>query len=450
MIPIIIGVFTIIIAIQQQNVTQANRDKDAAQAAKLRSEDLERARLQREEDKESARLQREEDKKNAHLQREEEKEMARLQREEDLENARLQRADDQETARLQRELDLNMAKDKRIQEYELAEKQHSLYENRRIHEFGITQQNYMNDLTLKVSRQNDDILVNYQRDLSALLSDFRGIDYNILLILQMKTRVTLQALNPVHRMVILQTLFQANLLRTELKKEISLLYKANLSGVDFRQFSGYYADDYAVALRLSDIEQADVRYASFRSVYFNNSLPLFTLSNFDYTDWSFSVLVYIRFTGEMTMNDVIFSESKLMAVDFLDISMNRVSFQRNKYCLECNFLDTSLLGVRLDNSNFVRSGFFHLSMADSNLSNGSFIGSVFEEVTLDRVDLSAAKFHRCIFQHVSMVNCSMFETVLNETKFLNVNLTGCTGFIEDQMYSMIEIKEVILPNGTLI
>jgi len=50
-IPLMIGVITLSIAIHQQNVAQSNRDIDAAQAAKLRSQDLEQGRLQHEEDK---------------------------------------------------------------------------------------------------------------------------------------------------------------------------------------------------------------------------------------------------------------------------------------------------------------------------------------------------------------------------------------------------------------
>jgi hypothetical protein len=47
-IPLMIGVITLSIAIHQQNVAQSNRDIDAAQATKLRSQDLEQGRLQRE------------------------------------------------------------------------------------------------------------------------------------------------------------------------------------------------------------------------------------------------------------------------------------------------------------------------------------------------------------------------------------------------------------------
>jgi hypothetical protein len=60
-IPLMIGVIILSIAIHQQNVAQSNRDIDAVQAAKLRSQDLEQGRLKREEDKKIARLQRAED-----------------------------------------------------------------------------------------------------------------------------------------------------------------------------------------------------------------------------------------------------------------------------------------------------------------------------------------------------------------------------------------------------
>jgi hypothetical protein len=44
----------------------------------------------------------------------------------------------------------------------------------------------------------------------------------------------------------------------------------------------------------------------------------------------------------------------------------------------------------------------------------------------------------------------MYEIRLNETKFLNLSLTGFTSFRYEQIYSIITINEVTLPNGTFL
>jgi len=347
-IPLIIGVFTIFISIHQQNVAQANRDKDTLQATELRKNDTEQARIQREEDKETARLQREEDRNLSRLQREEEQNTSRLQRKEDQENARLQRDADNETARLQRDLDLKIATDKRIQEYELAEKQRSLYQSQRSHEMEIGQQNYMSNLMLEDDRRKENILVNYQRQLTKLLLQYDSIlnssRSTFLFVLQMRTRSALRLLNPARRTIVVHTLFRAGLLDEAWPERKSPLYRVNISGVHFGLPPDHSFSKYLFVYDHLDIERADVRYASFHSVFFANQ-PSFAFSNLDYTDWSFAEFSHIKFTDKITMNNAIFANSFLEDITFEKISMNRVSFQHNSKCNYCKFKDTPLLGA---------------------------------------------------------------------------------------------------------
>ncbi|CAF1572257.1 unnamed protein product [Adineta ricciae] len=51
----------------------------------------------------------------------------------------------------------------------------------------------------------------------------------------MRTRNTLQSLGISRRTILLKNLIQANLLRKELKGELSMLYQANVSGIQFDQ-----------------------------------------------------------------------------------------------------------------------------------------------------------------------------------------------------------------------
>jgi uncharacterized protein YjbI with pentapeptide repeats len=90
------------------------------------------------------------------------------------------------------------------------------------------------------------------------------------------------------------------------------------------------------------------------------------------------------------MNEAIFFQSTLEEVRFEEIKINRISFENNKECHKCYFNETSMLGARLDNSNFQDASFTTLSMADASMYNSSFIGSTFVNVILDRVNFSNA------------------------------------------------------------
>ena len=452
-IPLIIGVFTIIISIHQQNVAQANRDKDTAQAAELRKNDLDIARLQREEDKAVAAAQREEDKRAAQRQREEDNELAQRQREEDREAAEQQRDDDREIARRQREVDSDAAKDKRTQEAELAAKQRDLYRHQRDHDFKVARQNRMDDLTLKDNLQHGEHLIAYQRELSTLLTDSRmdSIKANstFLFVLQKKTVTYLSLLDPTRRTILIQSLFRTQLMGSVWKKGMSLLDHANVSGVQFGQPPDGSSYDFLVKYDFPDIKQADVRSASFRALHFLNQ-PSFASSNLDFTDWSFSELDNFDFESQMTMNYAVFANSRLTRVGFTKIPMDGVSFQFNKNCSRCFFLESSLLSARLDHATFFQSTFASLSMARGNMSHGCFLGSLFEGVILDAVDLSASDLRQCTFQNVSMVHCFLFDVQLEGVAFINVNLSGCTGLDVHQISLTRLMKQVILPNGTLL
>ncbi|CAF0797017.1 unnamed protein product [Adineta steineri] len=446
-ITIIIGVFTIIISIHQQNVNQSIYNKHTAQVAQLYENNREQIRRRRQEDIETVRLQREEDKNFSCLQREEDQKIFNRQREEDRQDACVQRLEDKESAGIQREIDLKLATDKRLQEYKLAEIQRSLYQNKRSNLLEIDQENYLSERIVKKNRKSDDILMNYQRELSGLLSNLQTkldeLDPTFLLVLQMQTKTTLQLLDATRRTILVKNLIQANILRDKWNGKMSILYGANVSGVQFDQLFNHRT------ISFPDIEHADVRYASFRSVFVRGSSS-FAYSDFDYTDWSFAELINFDFDRKMTMNNAIFRNSQMIDVAFHDVLMNQVSFQYNKNCSNCIFVDASLVAARFDHSIFPKATFGLTTVADGNMSSGTFVESDFERVILDRVDLNGADCRRCTFLNVSMVNCSMYDIKLEGANFSHVNLTGCIGLKIEQIYSLLKINDVILPNGTII
>ncbi|CAF3876583.1 unnamed protein product, partial [Adineta steineri] len=336
-------------------------------AAELRRNDTERAQKQREEDKEIARLQREEDKK----------------REEDREIARQQRADDKENARLQREVDLKIARDKRIQEYELTEKEHSLYQSQRAHEIVFAQENYIREFMLEEIHYSGNILLTYQRELSALLGEFQikpdDLDRTLLFTVQMRTRTTLQLLDTTRRTILVRTLFQANLLNDKWKKHMAILYNANVSGVQFDQVID------RPSYKFPDIERADLRYTSFRSMSFGARLDH---SIFIQSDFAFVSMA----DGNMSNGsfiDSVFETTNFDRVDFSGADFRRCTF-RNISMVNCSMFGVKLQETKLFYVNlFGCMGFqieqiYSLSAANKvTLPNGTLLHS--QEETDDHI-----------------------------------------------------------------
>ena len=453
-IPLMIAVISLWLAVQQQKITQVNRDKDAAQVAEVRKQDIALSRLQREEDRKMLRLQREEDKNATHLQREEDKELARRQREEDRDTARRQREDDREISRLQRELDFNITHEKRLLDYELAEKERNQSETQRTHELTMAYQNRVNDLLLEDDIQMENVLSEYQDDLAVLLLDYATLlenaDSEGWLILQMKTGAALRQLDPARRTILLHTVRDAGILDVPVKSKQSIVYQTNLSGVDVGHSLDTYITNYCTTYEHLQVEAADLRYASFHGLCLQQPMS-FIHSNLDYTDWSFATLGNIHFNDRMTMNGAKFARSTLKGTKFSEnVIMDRVSFQHNVECDHCQFFKTSLAAARLDYSRFLGSKFTSISMNDGNMSNGLFILSNFKSVELNRVDLSGADLTACTFIFVSMINCSMFGAKFDRAKFSRVDLSGCKGLSDRQIFVLSDIYNTTLPNGTFM
>ncbi|UJR24187.1 hypothetical protein I4U23_027153 [Adineta vaga] len=421
-IPIMIGIFTLVIAIQQQNAAQSNRDEDAAQAAELRQHDLELARHQREEDRKTARLQRQEDKENT---------------------------------RLQRDLDLTMINDQRIQDYELADRKRNQSENERIYEFRAAQENHRDDLFIEEYHQQENVLFKYQDDLATLLIDFHSTSLNdsfdkFLLALQMKTGAALRRLDSKHRTILIDSLFDAGIFDLNMSHEQSIFFGTNFSGVEFGHPMDSHLSTAHLEYKYIRIEAADMTHATFNKATFKHS-PIFNYSNLDYTYWSNVIISNIRFEGHMTMYKSIFTNSIIYGTVFgKNTKLDEISFESSVQCIHCKFIRSSLLRARLAHSNFIEAKFSSLSMADSDMRNGSFLASEFEGASLDRVNLSGANLEQCKFITVSMINCSMFGTRLNKANFTNVNLTGCHGLTDQQLLSNVVFYQTILPNGTFI
>ncbi|CAF1531745.1 unnamed protein product, partial [Rotaria sordida] len=124
LLPLMLGVFTVIITLEQQRISQEQRSQDLAEL----------------------RLQREEDMNNSMLQRALDKQIAKEQREQD---------------ELRRVQDLNISESKRAHDDELAEKQRDLLEK-------------LHELAIETQRHQDTLLVAYMNEVGTLLEKNNG------------------------------------------------------------------------------------------------------------------------------------------------------------------------------------------------------------------------------------------------------------------------------------
>lgn len=406
-IPLVIGICTFVISLQQEKSIENYLNENRLTRVRRHEEDLERTRLQseenrrirraqRDEDRELIRLQRNEDRKLILTQIEEDQQLERIQREQDQEIARQQRADDRKAAILKIELEQLLANDSRIQIDELAENQRNLYRNQRFHKLQMTQE---------TNHRYDEILKNYQHEIFEIIQQ-RSQNEEVLL--ASETRMVLEMLDVQRRNIVFRIVQQIYDFHPKLKQREMLLFQSNLSGVDFNQLSSNQT--------LPKLEQVDARYASFRSMSLSN-LPSFDLSNFDYTDWSFTKLTNSCFRDRMTLNHALFTQSNLVHIDFIEISINNISFENNQICLHCGFVETPMSNVRFENSTFSQSTFLNLIISDGNFRSSSFINSTFEQITFIRVDFSFAVFQKCIFTLVVLINCTVSNVFVNETNF---------------------------------
>ncbi|CAF1294465.1 unnamed protein product [Rotaria sordida] len=183
LLPLMLGVFTIVITLHQTNLAQRQRLED--------------------------------------------QQLAKIQREQDLNNAKIQREQDLKTSAQQRLEDREQAKKQRALDKEIADQQLNSSEEQRRHEMNIA-----------LAQYRDNLLIDYIREIGELLKTNNGSltnDFVTKTLARAKTLAVIRQLDPSRNIELIRFLYEAGQLSTG--KNPLDLSTARLNNIDFSSFS---------------------------------------------------------------------------------------------------------------------------------------------------------------------------------------------------------------------
>ena len=258
-LPLVLGVFTAVITLHQQNVATQQRFEDRQLANEQREQDLNISRTQRLED----RL------------------LAREQREQDLNISREQREQDKQTAKLQCDQDKTLADEK-----------------------------LAHDKLLVEEKMRDDLFAKYMNDITQLLKENNGsltTDPITAFIVRVKTLTVIRQLDPIRNTHLIRFLYDANQL-TNGANPIDLS-NAELDGINMSMASVFlhkihYLSLAGAYLRNSSLNKLDLSKSNFSNsrpdgADFQSSVLLdadFSDANIPHADFSRATIIRSRFS----------------------------------------------------------------------------------------------------------------------------------------------------------
>ena len=459
LLPLTLGIFTVVLTFHQQNV-----------ATKQRAEDRQLAREQREQDLN----------------------ISREQRQQDLNMFALQREQDLNISREQRKLDKELAEQMRKQEEFLAEKQRNLSEKQQVHERNIAQQ-----------QVEDSLLVAYMNDIAYLLHENNGtLTGNLLVsvIARAKTLAAIRRLDASRNSHLIRFLYEAKQL-TNGNNPLDLS-GAELNGIHFDSVSIFHG-----TLRDLSLVGAFLRNSSFRRTDLSNSNfsgsdltdAHFSDSKLDDADLSNATLVRANFNqtfltrsrfdfsstrratfGQATIYNTTFIHTELNGNNFYNSDVRNAQF--NDAILEGTnfdksfFQDSSFKRARISKVSFVASEFKRVDFTSTQLktvnftkSRFTFTGSSFSaaqlmsttfvQVYAKNLNLTGAKMESIDFSEADLSLSTLSHTVLNNAKFIGANVTMANfsfasmikaNISDKQLLSAISLRGATLPNGTKV
>ena len=299
LVPLMIGVMSIVFTVIQLQIAQQNREKD-----------IQIANLTRKQDYEIAELRRQQDQNISNQLREKDLQIANLTRQQDYLIAEQRRQHDQNISDQQQEKDIQLAKEQRQQEREFDDK-----------------------------GQKDQVLSNYLKEMSDMLlqTNITECSETKSIIFRAKTLAAIRQLDPKRNAFLIQFLYESQLIiRRGEKPSVIDLHGANLSYIDLSVSTT--RDDYKRSnmsyLYLSGV---DLNNASFRARYLRNSI--------------FSDSTLIRTS---------FQDSDLRDADFFKSSLQFSSFT-NTRTSNADFSKANLLGASISADQLL--GVFSVSRA---------------------------------------------------------------------------------------
>ncbi|CAF4220130.1 unnamed protein product [Rotaria socialis] len=444
LLPLALGVFTVVITFEQQKTTRHQRDEDRLAFQLQREEDRNSSRLQREEDRDASRLQREEDRTASQLQRDQDKYLNEERYKNELIDTYIkemgQLLANNSGSFTSNSITATLARVKTLNIFRQLDPQRNIRIIRFLHEAG--QLNYL---------ANSSSL-----DLSS--AELRNINFSYSTINKKKLE-TLSLAGAI--------LSNATFVRVQM--EHLNFSEAQLDDSDF-----FWTRTDNVDYSFSQLDNANFSFSNLSNINFSNSK--LKNANFSFSDLlntslsssemkntnvSFAKLDTVKFFST-ELGNIDFSSTRLDHIEFWGASLKHINFSSNL------FTDIKFSSASLSNVNFSYSWLFNAKFDNTTLHNTNFSSTI-----LVSASFSEAKVSDTDFQQVSCVEANFFLATLSNSNFTGANAKRAsfqgsdlpsvsffgtnlymsdfrsTKVTESQLQSALSIQDAILPNQTL-
>jgi uncharacterized protein YjbI with pentapeptide repeats len=454
-LPLMLGVFTVVITFHQQNASDRQRIEDRHLAREQREQDLNLSRYQRAQDQEQS----------------------RTLREQDLTISRLQRELDIDIAEQRRQLDLNISRQQELSNLLIAEKQRNMTEQQRAHEINI-----------EITRHRDDIFTAYINDMFIYINQYNGTPTEhpwIGAAMRAKTLTLIRQLDPIRNAHLIRFLYAASLLTNREHPPPLDLSEAELDGIDL---SGWIHDQpmrglslAGAYLRNASFVKRDFSEANFSKAILDGAqfAPYTVLTGADFTGASlFKAKFYseqvkdfsreddstsntadfsvTRFNGckcenarfdNAYLTSIDFSYANLRGATFVGASMDLTRLV-GAIAVEANFTEAHLPQVNCTEMNGAGASFYrvqgkYIEFRNANLTGANFMWAMHDHSDFSEADMSYTLLTRCRLTESKWTKTNLFAANLSFAYMFNAyHLT------DEQLFSAISIRETLLPNST--
>lgn len=412
LLPLMLGIFTVVITFQQQRVATEQRIEDRRLAEQQREQDLNLSTIQRQEDRQSA----------------------QEQREQDLRNWVLQREQDMNTSRQQRDLDRQLADEKRQQDYELANVTRMMSEKQRSHE-----------LDMELQRHRDSLLVAYMNELALLLDKNNGtVTSNPVTaaLVRAKTLTLARQLDPMRNSHLIRFLFEVGQL-TDGAVPLDLS-NAELNSIDLstgtQQSKIHRLCLTGAYLVNASFARQDMSYANFRHAHLTGAL--FTGAILHGADFSYAKLERSDFShARMTHVNLIHSDLAEAAFYRTNVTYGNLSFTNMVYT-NCSHL----IG---DHSDFTYAELGHCHLSNASLRNTSFLRASLDRCNMASVNLSGSMLNQSTITFSNLANATLVDARISMANLSHANLLGAIPS-EILLNETISMENAISPDGEIM
>ena len=432
-------------------------------------------------------------KNSSNKQRMEDRHLADIERDQDLNISHQQRREDRELAREQRLQDLNQSILQRELERTLADETRNISEQRHLHEFHI-----------EVKRYHDALLTSYISEMSDLLSKNNGSLTNISLtptLVRLKTLTLIAQVDSNRNSQVIRFLYEAGQLNAREKYPLDLS-ESELLGIDMssRKYGKKMHNLYLpnVDLTNSSFVNRDLTGANFSNTILigvNFSSTILRESDLSHTVFNGSFNIYQTALREINLSyanlertnftEFLLPPSKydashlnyiLFQVNFKNANLRNTCFSglyivftqfRGIYSF-IDFSHTMLSGVAFekvwgahlnffnsslrDNTTFseltgmVNSSFFMAQLTDVKFSQPSG-DAIFEKIQFDFAKLQSVSFLGIFIASSSFINTTITNSAFDSVRFSNCSFNNAT--ITNSTFDLIQFSDCSFINATM-